>query len=417
MFYKSEMRKRMSSYAGACTATSLTIEEELAAICEAERLERKSLVAWRRPWMTLKYSTLEACLLLVKLGLRLWDRRLLGGLLILLIVHCVPGPHAPYMQIYWQNLGFAFYWLGLGLLSSVGFGTGLHTFLLYLGPHIAAVTLAAYECQTLDFPMPPYPDEKICPKEPYGRHVPTVWQILGKVRIESLLWGVGTALGELPPYFMARAARLSGKCVEERQEMAELQRRSGNLSLFERSKVLLERVVLRIGFLGILLCASVPNPLFDLAGVACGHFLVPFWKFFVATLIGKAFIKATIQQLIVVVAFSEDLVTVLVNSLGRAPWLGPKLQLPIQNLLTSTKLRMHRKIKDESIAGLGLVAHGFHLFALVIVVYFVMSLLNALAQKYFQRLQDQKREQNAQGTQLEIRPTENEMQQIQEISG
>ena len=31
------------------------------------------------------------------------------------------------------------WWVGLGVLSSVGFGTGLHTFLLYLGPHIAAV--------------------------------------------------------------------------------------------------------------------------------------------------------------------------------------------------------------------------------------------------------------------------------------
>lgn len=29
--------------------------------------------------------------------------------------------------------------------------------------------------------------------------------------MESLLWGAGTALGELPPYFMARAARLSGE--------------------------------------------------------------------------------------------------------------------------------------------------------------------------------------------------------------
>ena len=25
------------------------------------------------------------------------------------------------------------------------------------------------------------------------------------------MWGAGTALGELPPYFMARAARLSGE--------------------------------------------------------------------------------------------------------------------------------------------------------------------------------------------------------------
>ena len=51
------------------------------------------------------------------------------------------------------------YWLGLGVLSSIGLGTGLHTFLLYLGPFIAKVTLAAYECNSLAFPAPPYPDE------------------------------------------------------------------------------------------------------------------------------------------------------------------------------------------------------------------------------------------------------------------
>ena len=32
----------------------------------------------------------------------------------------------------------------------------------------------------------------------------TVWQIVSKVRVEAFCWGAGTALGELPPYFMAR---------------------------------------------------------------------------------------------------------------------------------------------------------------------------------------------------------------------
>lgn len=40
---------------------------------------------------------------------------------------------------------------------------------------------------------------------------------------------------------------------------------------------------------------QVPNPLFDLAGITCGHCLVPFWTFFGATLIGKAVIKMHIQ--------------------------------------------------------------------------------------------------------------------------
>lgn len=62
-----------------------------------------------------------------------------------------------------ERAGRDFWWCGwwvwLGILSSVGLGTGLHTFLLYLGPHIASVTLAAYSCNSVNFPSPPYPEE------------------------------------------------------------------------------------------------------------------------------------------------------------------------------------------------------------------------------------------------------------------
>lgn len=72
-----------------------------------------------------------------------------------------PGQHQILVQ-YLKHKGiFVIYWLGLGILSSVGLGTGLHTFLLYLGPHIASVTLAAYECSSLNFPEPPYPNEYV----------------------------------------------------------------------------------------------------------------------------------------------------------------------------------------------------------------------------------------------------------------
>ncbi|KAJ6653705.1 hypothetical protein lerEdw1_008831 [Lerista edwardsae] len=62
-----------------------------------------------------------------------------------------------------------------------------------------------------------------------------------------------------------------------------------------RAKLAVQNLVQKVGFFGILACASIPNPLFDLAGITCGHFLVPFWTFFGATLIGKAIIKMHIQ--------------------------------------------------------------------------------------------------------------------------
>ena len=55
-----------------------------------------------------------------------------------------------------------------------------------------------------------------------------------------------------------------------------------------------------------LLTLQIPNPLFDLAGITCGHFLVPFWTFFGATLIGKAIIKMHIQVIILSYLLHND---------------------------------------------------------------------------------------------------------------
>jgi len=124
------------------------------------------------------------------------------------------GPHQEYVVTLKHQLLFCGYWVGLGILSSVGLGTGLHTFILYLGPHIAQVTLAAWECGSLNFPEPPYPNEIICPAD--GSTSPVnIFTIMSKVRLEAVMWGAGTAIGELPPYFMAKAARLSGTEVDD----------------------------------------------------------------------------------------------------------------------------------------------------------------------------------------------------------
>lgn len=45
-----------------------------------------------------------------------------------------------------QVLIFVGFWIGLGILSSIGLGTGLHTFILYLGPKVAKFVMASYEC-------------------------------------------------------------------------------------------------------------------------------------------------------------------------------------------------------------------------------------------------------------------------------
>lgn len=66
----------------------------------------------------------------------------------------LPGPHEPLKAPILDFTTFAVYWIGLGVASSIGLGTGLHTFILYLGPHIAKVTLAANECNAAPVLLP-----------------------------------------------------------------------------------------------------------------------------------------------------------------------------------------------------------------------------------------------------------------------
>ncbi|XP_045033265.1 vacuole membrane protein 1-like [Daphnia magna] len=383
---------------------------------EEERQEREGIVLWKRPFTTLQYFTVELCLTIQEYAQKLWAYKLsvlftISLMVLSVIAYHIPGPHQELIISVEKQVIWCLYWLGLGVLSSVGLGTGLHTFLLYLGPHIAAVTLAAYECGTLDFPSPPYPDSIICPENETLSQLPvTLWSIMAKVRLEAMMWGAGTALGELPPYFMARAARLStlgnkGKrgrrrsSIELNDDIEKLiefetlqlkQQHPEQMTLLDRLKSGVERLVERVGFFGILACASIPNPLFDLAGITCGHFLVPFWTFFGATLIGKAIIKTHLQQLTVIVAFNENLVNKLLTSLANVPVIGSRLKEPIEQLFRSQKAKLHAKEGTIPSEGGSLLASLFEKLVMVMVIYFVISIVNSLAQSYHHRLQTRK---------------------------
>uniref|UniRef100_A0A2R5LJT0 Putative conserved plasma membrane protein n=1 Tax=Ornithodoros turicata TaxID=34597 RepID=A0A2R5LJT0_9ACAR len=360
--------------------------------------DRKALVLWRRPILTTRYFLSELLMLLKEYSVSLmrnWKHVLasLLALLMLAVLYNLEGSHQKYIAVMEKKLLWCAYWVGLGVLSSVGLGTGLHTFLLYLGPHIAAVTLAAYECGSVNFPEPPYPDEIVCPDESSVTTV-SIFKVMSKVRLEAFMWGAGTALGELPPYFMAKAARISGN--EDLEDLEALEalmekEKSTDLSFLDRAKLAVEKLVERVGFLGILACASIPNPLFDLAGITCGHFLVPFWTFFGATLIGKAIIKMHIQKLFVIIAFSEHHVEMSLKMLMYIPYVGKYLQAPFREFLAKQKAKLHRKTGTEVTQDVSLLAWMFEKLVMAMIIYFVISIVNSLAQNYHRRVSKAKR--------------------------
>merc|ERR1719419_1645529 len=226
----------------------------------------------------------------------------------------------------------------------------------------------------------------------------TIWAILSKVRVEAFCWGAGTAIGELPPYFMARAARLSGsEPSEEEEEFLEFQEKLKNpekMTRFERAKYWVQQLVERVGFFGILACASIPNPLFDLAGITCGHFLVPFWTFFGATLIGKAVIKMHIQQVFVILLFTQQTVQFLIHLISKVPVLGAKFQEPIITFLETQKNKFHKPSEGAGPQKESILGWILEKFVLLMVVYFVVSIVNSMAQSYHKRKSEKIKEKS-----------------------
>lgn len=85
--------------------------------------------------------------------------------------------------------------------------------------------------------------------------------------IVGLAAGVGEALGELTGYL----AGYGGRAVIENREM------------YER----LERWMRRNGGATIFILSAIPNPFFDLAGIAAGALRFPLWRFLLHCWLGK----------------------------------------------------------------------------------------------------------------------------------
>jgi hypothetical protein len=78
------------------------------------------------------------------------------------------------------------------------------------------------------------------------------------------------------------------------------------------------RLIRERGFWGILALASWPNAAFDLCGICCGAFLMPFWQFFGATLIGKGLVKVNAQGVFFVALFRRASRDALLDAIGSA---------------------------------------------------------------------------------------------------
>ncbi|KAJ2402499.1 hypothetical protein GGI10_005879, partial [Coemansia sp. RSA 2530] len=310
-------------------------------------------------------------------------------------MHFVNGPHIEKFHQLDAWVGWHSYWVMLGVLSSIGLGAGLHTFVLFLGPHIARITLTAYECGHTAFPVRG-PNAFQCGTNVAAAAIPATFSaILSMVIIESLCWGAGTAIGELPPYFIARAASAAGQGDIEYQRLRRKAAGGGSLSVKDRALLSIYHLLRRFGFAGILVFAAIPNPLFDLAGITCGHFKVPFWTFFGATFIGKSLVKSSIQTAVVITAFSKEMVAMVLSFLGHvSPWAHDLAEHLLRQQaaafggssahgdIPSSERAEHVPGGGESVSSLSLLGSVWNACVSIMLIYFVISTLETFAQSY-----------------------------------
>lgn len=326
----------------------------------------------------------------------------------------IEGSHEKHVQEVLRYLQFVLWWTALGVASSIGLGSGLHTFVLYLGPHIALFTIKAMQCGRVDLKSAPYDTiqlkqgpswlDKDCSefgpplfKSVHGSRVPLT-SILPQVQLEAVLWGVGTALGELPPYFISRAASLSGSKVDPMEELdASSPEDSGIVGKhLTRLKLWLLSHSQYLNGWTILLLASVPNPLFDLAGIMCGQFGIPFWQFFLATLIGKAVIKTHIQTIFIISVCNNQLLDWLENEfiwvLSHIPGVASMLPTVIAKLhavkdkylVTAPPVATNVQVKKWGLS----FASIWNTVVWLVLLNFFFKIVNATAQSFLKKEQE-----------------------------
>ena len=182
-------------------------------------------------------------------------------------------------ELYYVNslIFTSIYWLCLGILSTIGLGFGFHTGIFFLFPYII---------NTYDI----------------SKNSTILNTILTCLPIITT-WGMGSALGELPPYLLA-------KKYDKTEHSLDFISNKKLLCLYNiiKNKVTdkIDFTNKKIIFSSILLLSSWPNLTFDMCGLLCGYYDIKLREFLIPTLIGKGLIKAPLQSIVVLYFYSND---------------------------------------------------------------------------------------------------------------
>ncbi|KAJ6397556.1 hypothetical protein OIU77_018549 [Salix suchowensis] len=325
------------------------INMSICRIREKQKEELENLTLAAQPIKTLAYFVLAIAQFIQRLfakngWLLLLISVFIGTIGILVIT--IDGPYQEHVLELVNYLRFGLWWLALGVASSIGLGSGLHTFVMYLGPHIALFTIKA---------------------------------------------------GSFPPYFISRAASMSGSKLEVMKEFESSEEEENTIMATQMKQIknwLLSHLQY-MNFFTILVLASVPNPLFDLAGILCGQFGIPFWKFFLATLIGKAIIKTHIQTAFIISVCNHQLLDFIENEIIRLLNFVPGLATVLPKLVAKLQIIRNKYMAPAPTVSNIAVGKWDFSFAsiwntviLLMLTTFIIKIVTATAQSFLKEQQE-----------------------------
>lgn len=156
------------------------------------------------------------------------------------------------------------------------------------------------------------------------------------------------------------------------------------------------------GFWGVLLMAAYPNMAFDLCGICCGHFLMPFWQFLAATFIGKALIKSNMQACFFIMLFTPEhlerfvsfVESVIPDALDPCVWIqGKECHILLKDMLKKVGSDFQKKIDGNvGAAEFSLPKMLWNWIMIIFIGYFVISCVEQFARNlYIHKLKEQKK--------------------------
>jgi vacuole membrane protein 1 len=277
------------------------------------------------------------------------------------------SPYFDFFEFINSIISNIFYWTILGILSSIGLGFGLHTGVLFLFPLIVNTCYGYKNCNNFNFDI--YGNSSfVCLNQTNiltyvdSYHLlPSQLLLFFRLLIPIFFWGVGTALGDVPPYIFSRIDRLN------RKKQFDL-RNISNSKFINFINVITIDLLLEYRFWAILMLSAWPNMFFDLCGIAAGHYLIPFKDFLYATILGKAFIKAPLQGLFVIYLFTGNSIENFISN------------LPFSNTLLGWIGQYKNNLQSEN-TDIGIIGMIWSVIILMLFIMLVKSSIELMANK------------------------------------